>query len=669
MRHHTLRGMAVSVDRPALETRSRWSDDDAPPVDDLLARRVYTSRLLGADPSLTLHGGGNTSVKIDAVDIHGRARRLLYIKGSGHDLATIDESGFAPLRLDDVRAFATLPHLDDATMARELRAASVDPAAPPPSVETIVHALLPARYVDHTHPDRLLAVTNTPNGADRVRELWGGDVVVVPYVMPGFQLARVCATELRRQSNGRTLGIVLLGHGLVTFGETARESYERTIALVARGEEYLREHGALAAADEPETPPRSRVTIATLRRDISRVAERPLVLVPVRGGDAFLARTDAGPVASRGPATPDHVIRTKQLPLVGRSCDAYADAYRAYFARNAARAGGSLRMLDPAPRIVLDDEVGVRAAGQTAREATAAADIYAHTLAIVQAAETLGGWTPLSEEDVFDVEYWSLEQAKLATATARRRFDGEIALVTGAASGIGSACAEALLAEGAAVVGLDLEECPSRNEAFHGVVGDVRSPDAVEEALEAAASRFGGLDVLVVNAGTFPASAPIAELDDDAWLRVLSINTDANLRLLRQAHPLLRLAPRGGRVAVVGSKNVPAPGPGAGAYSASKAALTQLARCAALEWGRDGIRVNVVHPNAVFDTGIWTPNVLASRAASYGLSIEEYKTANVLGVEVRSHDVARVVVELCSETFSRTTGAQVAVDGGNERVI
>jgi rhamnose utilization protein RhaD (predicted bifunctional aldolase and dehydrogenase)/NAD(P)-dependent dehydrogenase (short-subunit alcohol dehydrogenase family) len=661
--------MAVSIDRPALETRSRWSDDDAPAGDDLLAHRVYSSRLLGGDPSLTLHGGGNTSVKIEAPDVHGRPRRLLYIKGSGRDLATIDETGFAPLRLDDVRALGQLTQLDDVTMARELRAASVDPAAPAPSVETIVHALLEARYVDHTHPDHLLAIVNTPNGADRTRALYGSDVVIVPYVMPGFPLARLCATELARHMTGRTLGIVLLGHGLVTFGDTAQDSYERTIALVARAEEYLHEHGALVAPDEGAPLRRSPVELAALRRDLSRAAGCPLVVTPVPGGDRLLERPDAASLVLRGPATPDHVIRTKQLPLVGRDCNAYEAAYRDYFSRNSPRACRPLRMLDPGPRIVVDPELGVRAAGPTHRDAAAAADIYAHTLTIAQAAESLGGWTPLSEDHVFDVEYWSLEQAKLGAAGSRRRYDGEIAVVTGAASGIGRACAEALLVEGAAVVGLDLERCPTKSEAFHAVVGDVRSSAAVEAALDAAAARFGGLDVLVLNAGIFPPSTPIAELDDDAWLRVLAINADANLRLLRRAHPLLRLAPRGGRIAVIGSKNVPAPGPGAGAYSASKAALTQLARCAALEWGRDGIRVNVVHPNAVFDTGIWTEEVLESRAASYGLTVDAYKKANVLGVEVTSRDVARAVVELCSDSFSKTTGAQVAVDGGNERVI
>ncbi|MDQ3978137.1 MAG: SDR family oxidoreductase, partial [Actinomycetota bacterium] len=285
----------------------------------------------------------------------------------------------------------------------------------------------------------------------------------------------------------------------------------------------------------------------------------------------------------------------------------------------------------------------------------------------------LGGYESLSVADLFDVEYWELEQAKLRRAGTPPPLAGEIALVTGAASGIGRACAEALLEEGAAVVGVDIasgvETAFESGPQWLGLVADITDADQIERSLELAVERFGGLDILVVNAGIFPATAPIAELDDDTWRRTMAVNLDGHAALLRAAHPLLRLAPRGGRVVVVGSKNVPAPGPGAAAYSASKAALTQLARVAALEWAKDGIRVNVVHPNAVFDTGVWTDEVLAERAASYGMSVEEYRTKNLLGVEVTSADVARVCVALCGRDFAKTTGAQIPVDGGNERVI
>jgi NAD(P)-dependent dehydrogenase (short-subunit alcohol dehydrogenase family) len=310
--------------------------------------------------------------------------------------------------------------------------------------------------------------------------------------------------------------------------------------------------------------------------------------------------------------------------------------------------------------------------GATPKDARIVEDVYRHTMKVIRDCTALGGYQPVALDDLFDVEYWDLEQAKLRRRGAPPPFAGEIALVTGAARGIGRACAEALLAEGAAVVGLDVD--PAVTTAFAGpewlgAEADVSDVAAVTEALEGGVERFGGLDMVVLNAGIFPAGAPLADLEVDAWRRTMAVNLDANAFLLRETHPLLRLAPNGGRVVVIGSKNVPAPGPGVAGYSASKAALTQLARVAALEWGGDGIRVNVIHPNAVFDTGAWPEEVVAQRAASYGLTVEEYRTRNVLRTEVTAADVARLCVAMCGPAFAKTTGAQVPVDGGNERVI
>ncbi len=329
-------------------------------------------------------------------------------------------------------------------------------------------------------------------------------------------------------------------------------------------------------------------------------------------------------------------------------------------------------MLDPAPRLLLDAELGMCAVGRTAKDAAIVAEIYSHTMEIIARAEMLGGWRALPEKDLFDVEYWDLEQAKLRKAGKLPAFAGEVALVTGAASGIGKACVDSLLARGAAVVGLDLkpEIATVRKRAdFLGIACDVTVEAQLASALERAVDCFGGLDMLVLNAGIFPGGCRIDALATDAWRRVMQVNLDANFVLMRECHPLLKLAPRGGRVVVIGSKNVPAPGPGAAAYSASKAALNQLARVAALEWGADGIRVNSLHPNAVFDTGIWTDEVLASRAAHYGMSVADYKKNNVLRTEVTSGDVAELAAEMCGPLFAKTTGAQLPVDGGNDRVI
>jgi NAD(P)-dependent dehydrogenase (short-subunit alcohol dehydrogenase family) len=351
---------------------------------------------------------------------------------------------------------------------------------------------------------------------------------------------------------------------------------------------------------------------------------------------------------------------------------AFADAYRAYFATHAARARAPKTMLDPAPRMVLDPRFGLASLGRTARDAAIVEELYEHTMDVILRAEALERYEALPPQDVFDVEYWDLEQNKLRQAGRPPVFAGEVGLVTGAASGIGKACVEALLRRGAAVVGLDrapdVRSLHGRAD-YLGLQCDVTEPAAVADALDGAVRAFGGIDMLVLNAGVFGPTRSIGELADDEWRAVMSVNVDAVLRLMRECHPLLRLAPRTGRVVVVGSKNVPAPGPGAAAYSASKAALTQLARVAALEWGREGIRVNVIHPNAVFDTALWTDEVLAERAARYGMRVDEYKRNNVLRVEVESRDVAELAAEMLGPVFARTTGAQVPVDGGNERVI
>jgi NAD(P)-dependent dehydrogenase (short-subunit alcohol dehydrogenase family) len=358
--------------------------------------------------------------------------------------------------------------------------------------------------------------------------------------------------------------------------------------------------------------------------------------------------------------------------MIGRDVEAYAAEYRRYFDAHAPGAGERKSMLDPAPRVVLDPALGLCTAGRTARDAAVVFDIYAHTIDVIARATLLGGYRALPARELFDVEYWDLEQAKLRAAGKPPPLSGEVALVTGAASGIGRATVDSLLARGAAVVGIDLDhgvEALHRRPDFLGVRGDVTSGADLARALEACARAFGGLDMLVLNAGVFPGGRRIEELPDDEWGRVLSVNLDANLSLLREAHPLLALAPRGGRVVVIGSKNVPAPGPGAAAYSASKAALTQLARVAALEWAAQGVRVNTLHPDAVFDTGIWTPEVLEARARSYGMTVEQYRTKNLLRTEVRSSDVGELAAELCGPLFAKTTGAQIPVDGGNERVI
>lgn len=656
--------------------QSLWNDGEAARFDGDLAQRVYTSHLLGHDKSLVLHGGGNTSVKVIERSLVGDEESILYVKGSGSDLESIDAAGFAPLRMAHLLKLLQLETLSDPQIVNELLTHMTHARAPAPSVEALLHALLPHKFVDHTHADAVLAIANTKDGDRRIAEIYGDRVVIVPYVMPGFGLARRCAELFPRHATANTIGMVLMKHGIFSFGATAREAYERMIELVDLAERYLAKHGAwtLKSRTNGASKAMCRVHIAQLRREVSRAAEAPMVMATHSDARSltFIRRADLASISQHGPATPDHAIYTKRLPLLERDVDGYARAYRAYFEEHAPRAKAPKTMLDPAPRVVLDSALGMCAAGRTAKEATIVADLYRHTMDVIERATALGGYQSLPAPDVFDVEYWELEQAKLKKGGDPLPFTGEAALITGAASGIGKACVDALLTRGAAVVGLDIDpriESLHQRPDFLGLRCDITSPSDITTALESAVRAYGGLDMLVLNAGTFPGGSAIAALDDATWRKVMSVNLDANLVLLRECHPLLKLAPQAGRVVVIGSKNVPAPGAGAAAYSASKAALNQLARVAALEWSADKIRVNVIHPDAVFDTGIWSEEVLATRAAHYGMSVEQYKSRNLLKTPVTSRDVAEFAAAMCGPLFAKTTGAQVPVDGGNDRVI
>ncbi|MGO8755769.1 MAG: bifunctional aldolase/short-chain dehydrogenase [Gallionellaceae bacterium] len=660
-----------------------WKDAEAAACGSELERRVYTSRLLGKDQSLVLHGGGNTSVKIIENSVLGDQIQVLYIKGSGWDLETITTSGFAPVRLEHLKELAQLPALSDPEMVNQLVTHQTRASAPVPSVEAILHAILPYPYVDHTHADAIIAITNTEDGEARIGEIYGDLVVVIRYVMPGFELAKLCAERFAAEAGANTIGMVLLNHGIFSFGQNAKESYERMIELVGRAEDYLKRHKAWDVAPSAVTATRGMNRApdlnlanvqAKLRADISRAAGFP-VIVARHAHDkslSFARRADVAVIAQQGPATPDHVIRTKRLPMLGRNVAAYAESYTKYFQAHEPQAKEQKTMLDVAPRVVLDAELGLCAVGRSAQDAAIVADIYDHTIDIILRATALGGYRALPAKDIFDVEYWDLEQAKLRKGGKPLPFTGEVALVTGAASGIGKACVESLLARGAAVAALDRDAGVVALKSGANYLGqecDLTSEVQFMQALEQAVETFGGLDMLVLNAGIFPGGCRIDSLKSEEWQKVMRINLDANLVLMRECYPFLKLAPRGGRVVVIGSKNVPAPGPGAAAYSSSKAALNQLARVAALEWGADNIRINSLHPNAVFDTGLWTEEVLAARAKHYGLTVDEYKSNNVLKTEVTSKDVAELAAELCGPLFAKTTGAQIPVDGGNDRVI
>ncbi|OGX29760.1 MAG: short-chain dehydrogenase [Omnitrophica WOR_2 bacterium RIFCSPHIGHO2_01_FULL_52_10] len=655
--------------------KNLWSEQRAKKFkNDPLALRAYTSRLLGEDPNLVLQGGGNTSVKLNITNLFGEPEEVLYVKGSGWDLATIEKQGFAPVKLDLLKGMAELDHLTDTEMVRNQRAAMTDPSAPNPSVEAVLHAIIPFKFVDHTHADSVVAVSNTENGAQRIRDIYGSAVLIVPYVMPGFILARKIF-EMTRDIDWRRLeGMILLHHGVFTFSDDAKESYTRMIRLVTKAEGYLKKKKAAVhffQAKVKEDLPR----LARIRQAVSR-ARNSAVIARWSADDrqvAFANHPKARAIATRGPLTPDHVIRTKRTPvIIGRDpaadIERFSRGYHKYFQRHAT---AGLKPLDPAPRWAVWPGCGTISFGATLAEAEAINDINEHTIDAILQAEKLGGWQALPEKDIFEVEYWELEQAKLNKSAGAPVFQGKIALVTGAASGIGKACVETLRAHGAVVAALDID--PAITKTFKqpeviGIVCDVTKPRAIEKAVSAAVRRFGGLDILVSNAGIFPPSAAIVETDQNSWQKSLNINLNSHQILMKACIPYLELGVDPA-VVVIASKNVPAPGPGASAYSVAKAGLTQLARVAALELASKNIRVNVVHPNQVFDTAIWTQKVLEARAKHYKMSVPEYKTSNLLKTEITSKDVASLVATMAGPVFGKTTGAQIPIDGGNERVI
>src|SRR5258706_419062 len=467
--------------------KSLWSDAEAAKFEaelrGPLALRVYTSRLLGRDKSLVLHGGGNTSLKLREKNLFGEDEEVLYVKGSGWDLETIEPGGFSPVALAYVRRLASLERLSDRQMMNELNTHVLRAGAPSPSVETILHAILPHPYVDHTHADAVLSISNAPGGAERIREIYGERVVVIPYMMAGFDLAAHCAREFPKAAGKGTVGMVLLSHGIFSFGKDARESYERMIELVTMAERYLEKKKAWQVSlSAPRAKAPSRLEIAELRRSLSGCAPFPLV-VQTNASEkfrAFAGRADIAKLSQQGPATPDHLLYTKPVPLIGRDVAGYARRYADYFRKHAAE---DKVMLDPAPRVVLDPELGL--------------------------------------------------------ASARRN------------APIGS-----------------MWQRPD----FLGVACDLTDAAAVEKSLDAALMRFGGIDMLMLNAGIFPSSQPLAEIAPETWQRTMTINVEAQLRLMQLCHPLLKLAPRGGRVVVIGSRDVPAPRPRAAAGSPSKAA-------------------------------------------------------------------------------------------------
>jgi rhamnulose-1-phosphate aldolase/alcohol dehydrogenase len=694
---------------------NRWDDDEAaaaierwgPEHGEDMALRVHTSRLIGADPGLVLHGGGNTSLKATATTLVGDEVEVLHIKGSGWDLDSIEPAGLPAVRLEPLRRLRRLAELGDEEMVNQQRTNLLDAGAPNPSIETLLHAFLPHRFVDHTHADVALVITNQPGerGEQLAREIFGPRWGIVPYVMPGFALALAAAAAY--EADPTVEGLVLLNHGLFTFADDARTSYEHMVEAVDRAEQAV----AALAGPTPAAPdaavhdactaaarlaPTLRGALAAPTGDADRPWQR--VVLEHRASPEVLALLDASGAADRAatnPLTPDHVIRTKgpalflEDPLpedeaerrahLDQQVADYRARYEAYVDEQAHRARSPITPLDPSPRVTLVPQVGVFASGPTAKEAAVAADIAERTLPAKAQADAIGSYTGLDDDDLFDMEYWSLEQAKLGKGSPPR-LAGQVALVTGAAGAIGFGICQALVAAGAHVVVTDLDLARAEQAAAEldpkgagtavGLALDVTDEASVAAALDQACLRYGGLDVVVLNAGVAHV-AGIADLEPGDFRRVVEVNLDGTFLVLRQAAALLRRQGTGGHIIVNSSKNVFAPGAEFGAYSASKAGAHQLAKVAALELAGDGVKVNLINADAVFGgadrpSGLWQ-EVGPARAAAKGLAPEDlqehYRQRNLLHAVVTPEHVGNAVVFFASD-LTPTTGATLPVDGG-----
>lgn len=674
----------------------RYIDTYGPEWGEDLALRVYTSHLIGGDPTLVLHGGGNTSVKSLHRDLFGRDIPALYVKGSGWNLGDIEPEGFPGVDLAYLQQLIQLPELSDEEMVNAQRTHMFNASSPNPSVETLLHGFLPAKFVDHSHANVILALTNHPDGERYIKEALGERICIVPYIKPGYDLARLAAQCFTAFPECEAM--VLMNHGLFTWGATARESYEKHLELVTRAETYLAQHPAPAtstASAAAVSTARERATsvLPILRGALSGPQKLHWILdtrdTPELLGLASDPRISAW--VDAGCLTPDHVLRTKPYAClitltddpgkdretIEAAVNQYRETYAQYFTTHSHRSKTPLKRLDTTPRVIIIPGVGIIGVGNTTKAAAICADITEHTLAVKSESEGLTPFQGLPEPDIFDVEYWSLEQAKLGKKTPPP-LTGQVAFITGGAGAIGRGIASELLSKGCVVAlcDIDADALADAQQALNGgkqlftVTADITKPESLASAFAQTIRAFGGIDLIIPNAG-IALSAPITGLSASDFAKVMEVNAQGTYNTLHIGAKLLKAQGIGGHIVLVSSKNVFGPGAEFAAYSASKAAAHQLCKVAALELAADGIRVNMVNPDAVFsgggtESGLWNA-VGPSRAAAKGLKPSDlpahYQQRNLLNARVTAEDVGRAIVFFVTEQ-TPTTGASLPVDGG-----
>ena len=684
--------------------KSLWSDGDFKKLKGV-GVVVYASRLIGRNPGLVLWGGGNSSMKVDGADHTGKKVRILWIKGSGSDMRTITEKQFCPLRLDELLPLFSREDMSDDEMVAYQTKCSLEPSAPKASIETLLHAFIPAPHVFHTHADAICALTDTVNGAKFIQRIFGKRLVVIPYYRPGFKLSKKVGEALR--GNPEIEGLILDKHGLITWGNEAKEAYLKTIEFNTIAEDFIypklrrknpfrssawRPLNARAKALDRQKEVASILSI--IRGEVS--SNKKMVLLYNDSPPVWeFVNSKQGPKLSQvGPFTPDHLMHVKPkplfledvLPLTGdrkalknkirNSFEKYRQEYEDYFNQYKSP---DVTMLDTNPRVILIPGIGMVTTGKDVKAASIARDLYLHTIEVIKMSGSIDRFSFLSKREICDFEYWPMENYKLTLLPPEKEFSRHVVLVTGGSRGIGKSICDFFLREGANVVMTDIDLArleharkEFKNEILSGQLAvvkmDVTQPKSVEEAYEACLMKYGGLDILVSNAG-YAKSCPVDRLELEDWEKSFQVNATGHFLVSKRAVQIFKEQGIGGNLIFISTKNVLAPGKDFGAYSASKAAETQLARILAIENGEYGIRVNMVNPDGIFlDSGLWNKEVRSERAKAHGIPLNQvedfYAKRNILKTKVFPEDVARAVLFLASTRSAKTTGAMIPVDGG-----
>ena len=690
------------------ETAAKEFVEHYPDIPEELALRIYTSRLIGGNPDLVLHGGGNTSVKLSQKNIFEENQEILYVKGSGIDLSTIEPEGFSGLDISFLRKLRNLNGLSDEAMENQLEIRKVESSSPNPSVEALLHSFLPHKYIDHTHADSVLILTNLKHGRSLIKKALGPKVAVLPYTMSGLPLAKEVASQYEKDTDIEA--IVILNHGIFTFGEDARTSYERMIDYVNRAESFVKKE---IRGKTLMTPRTDIASFENMEEATARVTQTVRGVCAHKGSKGNLRRfyvetrnepdllkislsREAQTICASGVLTPDHAIRTKNQmvyiesvsendkdlkDIIKRSVESFKQYYHHYFNKQQKDKGFGRKELDHYPRVFLIAGLGLISLGVTRKDARIAADIAEHTVRAKLNAGVLGEYLPISDSHIFDMEYWNLQQKKLRLSSSSPLLQGQVAVITGGGGAIGFGIADRLLATGAVVVLSDIDE-PRLQKARSILVEkysesqveiiafDVTNYSSVEKAFDKISSRLGGIDIVIPNAGIAHV-ARIEDLDPDKLDQVIAVNLKGTFNTIKASIPVFKRQGTGGNIVVISSKNVFDPGAAFGAYSASKAGAHQISKIAALELAELGVRVNMINPDAVFgdeeiSSKLWDligPDRMKSRGLDCQGLKEYYRNRNLLKASVLAEHVGNAVVFFATNQ-TPTTGASLPVDGG-----